>query len=191
MTSFIFQSNTYWKVFQVIGCVLVIAFSFLSNAGYAAAESSSGDPFSDRETQQNFFTSLSDTQVAQASGLVPGGETNPDGELGDPCGYSDLIELINNVIERSIVILTSLGTLLFLYAGFLYLTAGSDSGQTEDAKEILTNVAIGFGIVLLAVTLVTTLVTELTDDDWRDTWGDVLPLIELSYKEPIPGDSMS
>ncbi len=91
------------------------------------------------------------------------------------------MSLIQRVINWLIGILVLAATLLFMYAGFLYLTAGGDGGQVDTAKEIFQNVAGGFLIVLLAFTLIATLVNLLTSEDWRDSWEQAIP-IELSME---------
>lgn len=118
---------------------------------------------------------------ANSNGLVNCGKPGADGELQEDemCDFQDLMSLIQELINWLIGILTLVATLLFMYAGFLYLTAGGDGGQVDTAKTIFQNVAGGFVIVLLAFTLIATLVNLLTRDDWQDNWKEAIP-IELS-----------
>jgi len=110
-------------------------------------------------------------------------------KLVNPCGYDDLINLVSIVIRWLIGILVLVATLLFTYAGFLYLGADGNSNRAEDAKNIFTNVAFGFAIVLVSVLFITTLVTMFTSDSWEDTWMDVVPLPELSMQvDKLPED---
>lgn len=115
------------------------------------------------------------------TGLVNCGNPGADGVLqeSEMCDYAALISMIGDIIRWLIGILVMVATLLFMYAGILYLTAGSDSGQVDTAKEIFQNVAGGFLIVLLAFALIATLVNMLTREDWRDNWDQAIP-IELS-----------
>jgi hypothetical protein len=105
-------------------------------------------------------------------------------KLVNPCGYDDLINLVSIVIKWLIGILVLVATLLFTYAGFLYLGADGNSNRAEDAKRIFTNVAFGFVLVLVSVLFVTTLVTMFTKGEdaeynWQEKWMDVIPLPEL------------
>jgi hypothetical protein len=116
-----------------------------------------------------------------SDGLVNCGNPGADGVLqeSEMCDYQALLNMINGIISWLVGILVIVATLLFMYAGILYLTAGSDSGQVDTAKGIFQNVAGGFLIVLLAFTLIATLVNILTRQDWRDNWDQAIP-IELS-----------
>lgn len=96
--------------------------------------------------------------VAQGQGLVP-----CDGAAD--CDWDALISMVNGVITWLIMIATSVAVLLFTYAGFLYLTSRGDESKVKQATTIFTNVAIGFGIMLIAWLLVATIVSILTGDD--------------------------
>jgi hypothetical protein len=129
-------------------------------------------------------------QAGNTGGLVNCGNPGADGELqeNEMCDFQDLINLIQNLINWLIGILTIVATLLFMYAGFLYLTAGGDGGQVDTAKTIFQNVAGGFVIALLAFTLIATLVNLLTRDDWQDNWEEAIP-IQLSLDDDLePGN---
>jgi hypothetical protein len=120
------------------------------------------------------------------TGLVNCGNPGADGVLqeSEMCDYAALISMIGDIIRWLIGILVIVATLLFMYAGILYLTAGSDSGQVDTAKEIFQNVAGGFLIVLLAFALIATLVNMLTRENWRDNWDQAIP-IELSVGKEL------
>ena len=97
------------------------------------------------------------------------------------CGWEQFLDLIDRLIVWMIGFATVVATLLFMYAGFLYLTAGGKEGQVDQAKGILTNTAIGFGVILLAWLIVSSVVSLLTTDEWRDKNEEFLP-IEFSYE---------
>lgn len=104
-------------------------------------------------------------------GLVPCGiDKNDDGMLSEDeeCGYNDLIFGIQNIITWLIGIATSLGAILFAYAGFLYLTAGSDQNKVSRAKSIFRYVIKGFIIILLAWLIVYTILSVLVDPNSID-----------------------
>jgi hypothetical protein len=69
-------------------------------------------------------------------------------KLVDSCNFAALIDMINRVINYLIIIATALSAIAFAYAGWLYLTAGDNSGQVSKARTIFMDVAIGFVIIL-------------------------------------------
>lgn len=97
------------------------------------------------------------------------------------CGWVEFIDLVNTLISWFIGLATIIATLLFIYAGFLYLTAQGNQSQAQQAMGIFTNVAIGFIIILIAWLIVSTVVTLLTTEEWRDQNEGVLP-INFSYE---------
>ena len=86
--------------------------------------------------------------VASAEQLVPLACTRANPNAPSDCGSCELIQLINNVIQFILVIGSSVVTLIFIYAGFLYLTAGGNSSNIGKANSIFGNVAIGYVIIL-------------------------------------------
>jgi hypothetical protein len=75
----------------------------------------------------------------------------PDGKalpLAQNCDFIDLIAMINRIINYLIVIATALSAIAFAYAGWLYLSAGDNTGQVTKARTIFMDVAIGFVIIL-------------------------------------------
>lgn len=95
----------------------------------------------------------------------------------DDCDYEALIEQVNVLINWLIGFLTAAATLLFAYAGFLYLTSGGNESQAQQGKKIFANVAIGFAIVLVAFLIVKAVVTILTNENWQDDWQDAIPIL--------------
>lgn len=117
--------------------------------------------------------------VEVEGGLVNCGQTNPDGEIPNPCDWSDFVQMINNLISWLIGLATVVATLLFMYAGFLYLTSGGSESQTDQATAIFSNVAIGFGIILVAWMLVTSIVSLLTGSSWIEENSELLPISQM------------
>jgi len=60
-----------------------------------------------------------------------------------------------------------IATLLFSYAGFLYVTAGGNTGKIQKAHDIFKDVAVGFLIVLSAWLIVNTIVSPLISDNYE------------------------
>ncbi len=102
--------------------------------------------------------------------LVPEGCGNAQGTAGptlsgellsDECGWSDLLELVSNVMKFLIYIAVSVGVLACAYAGFIYITAFGETGKIEQAHKIFSAVIIGFLIILLAWLIVATIIKTL------------------------------
>ena len=92
------------------------------------------------------FMVLAGGFFVSAAGLIPCG-----GSGEDACKFSDFFVLIKNIIDFLLVsIAIPLAALSFAVAGWMYLTAGGDSGQIKKAHELFKNVAIGFIIALSA-----------------------------------------
>ena len=80
---------------------------------------------------------------------------------GVECQACHLVDTANNVIRFLISILGTIGVLLFIFGGFLFLTARDDTSQVDKAKGILIDVVIGFIIVLAAWLIVDTVMKNL------------------------------
>lgn len=84
-----------------------------------------------------------DTVVA--GGLVPCG-----GIGQTACQSCDVVKLTNNVVEWLIIVLGTLAALIIMYAGIQLVTAGGNQSAMEAAKSKITNVIIGYVIILAA-----------------------------------------
>ncbi len=91
--------------------------------------------------------------------------------MTNPCTFTDLVKLINNVITFLLKdIATPLIALILMYAGYLYLTAGGNSGQTEKVRHILFNAVIGYVVALAAWLIVKTILSSLHVDSTIETF---------------------
>ncbi len=88
-------------------------------------------------------------------GLVPQCE-------GAECRACDLSELANNVINFAVAFSVIVATLMFAYAGILYVTAASKPDQVKKAHGVFINVFVGLCIVLTAWLLVNITFSVLT-----------------------------
>jgi hypothetical protein len=67
------------------------------------------------------------------------------------CSFPDVIRLINNLLQFLITtIFLPLFVLVFIYAGYQYLTAQGNSTKVANVKKLIMNVVIGLVIVLTA-----------------------------------------
>ncbi|KKT95853.1 MAG: hypothetical protein UW97_C0021G0005 [Parcubacteria group bacterium GW2011_GWA2_45_15] len=91
---------------------------------------------------------------------------NSPPEFPEPCGFSHLILLAQNLITDLIVISTFLATAAFAYAGFILLTSGGNESAKNRAKEIFRKVLIGYLWILGAWLLVYTITSVLLKDGY-------------------------
>ena len=76
------------------------------------------------------------------------------GESPSNCGFAELIQVVNALLEWAMLGLASTATIMFIYAGFLYMSAQGDAAQVKRAHGIFRVVLIGFVIILLSYLLV-------------------------------------
>jgi hypothetical protein len=93
-------------------------------------------------------------------GLVPCGDRS-DGGLDSSCQLCHLVALGQDLISLAIFVSVIIATIVVVWAGFLYLTAGGDPGKISTAHGLFGKVVIGFLIVLTAWFVVDTLMKAL------------------------------
>lgn len=96
----------------------------------------------------------------EAQGIVPNCNRAVDaqGRFVNPCDFNDILVLVKNVVDFMIFTLAiPLITIVFAYAGWLYMTSGGDSGNRTKAKKMLMNVLVGYAIALGAWLIVNTI----------------------------------
>ncbi len=79
----------------------------------------------------------------------------------DPCGFSSLILLAQNLITDLIFLSTLFATAAFAYAGFKLLTSGGSEKAKDEAVDIFKKVGIGYLWILVAWLLVYTITSLL------------------------------
>lgn len=114
-------------------------------------------------------------QLAQASqgvwrdmvicGVTPGPGANP--LYTHPCGYADLIRLIQALIGNLVVLSTMLATIGFIWVGFKLMTAGGNPGAMKEAKEMFGKIFLGFFWILAAWVVVYTITTALLKPEFN------------------------
>jgi len=94
------------------------------------------------------------------------GDVVPDcsGNPGGACGYCDLMTLAERVIEFLIFFAIIVAILMIIYAGFLYLTAGSNAGQVTKAHSTFRVAIFGLVLVLASWLIIELIVSSLVDD---------------------------
>ncbi len=92
---------------------------------------------------------------------APGGIVSCDGV---DCGVCDIAQTGQNILNTGVYLAVFFSAILFAYAGWKYMTAGSEHGKSE-GKEIFTNVMIGFVIILAGWLLIDTIMKSLVKED--------------------------
>ena len=116
-----------------------------------------------------------------ASLIVCGEDTNGDGQIrnyfsngkvvAEECNFEHLIELVNRIIDFIIYVIILPGSIvLFMYAGFLYMTSAVNPAQRNKAKSIFWNVLKGLGIALVSWLVVKFLVLGLGANENTVLW---------------------
>lgn len=93
-------------------------------------------------------------------GVTPTGEfVLPDPEKFNQIGENtSLRQYILNVLNFALTFLGLIAVAFIVYAGFLYVTAGGDDGNTEKAKKIILYAVIGILVILAAFAIVNTVI---------------------------------
>jgi hypothetical protein len=85
------------------------------------------------------------------------------------CNFAALIAMLNKLITYLIYIAMPLAAIAFAYAGWLYLSAGDNSGQIDKAKKVFTTVGIGFVVILCAWLVFKLIATTFLSDDYKNS----------------------
>ena len=96
------------------------------------------------------------------------------GAAKDPCGFDDILTLINDVIDYLFkYLILPLAAIMFAYAGFELMTSGGSTEKRGKAKKILINVAIGLVACAAAFLIVRALlsITGARNDIGIDWFG--------------------
>lgn len=112
-------------------------------------------------------------QSVLGEGFIPcgrdttGPDGKPDGKVGEgeACTFNDILTVIRRIVNFIMILSASIAAIAFAYAGWLYMSAGGDTGQIGKAHQVFTKVAIGFFFVLAAWLIVWTITSMLIRDD--------------------------
>lgn len=69
---------------------------------------------------------------------------------------ADIVELILVIINYAIIIIGVLAVLIFVYAGYLYLTAGGDETKINTEKNVVLYAVVGVVVSVLGFVAVAT-----------------------------------
>lgn len=94
----------------------------------------------------------------------------PDCGPGQMCGYCDLIELAQNIMNFLVFIVATIAILLFVHAGFIMLTGGASESQRTKAKRIFRVTVFGLILTLISWLLVNLLMAVFLDTSFGSPW---------------------
>ena len=80
-----------------------------------------------------------------------------------PLGNEDPRVIAARIIQVFLGFLGAVALVLFIYAGFIYMTSGGDSKKIEKAKQIMVNAIIGLAIIIMSFAIVSFILSRLTD----------------------------
>ena len=103
-------------------------------------------------------------------GLVKcGTERDKDNNITNPCGFNDVLTLINTIVKFILFNLAlPIAAIMFAYAGFELVTSGGSTEKKSKAKEIFTNVAIGLIVIAVAFLIIQTILSIVGyDQSWN------------------------
>ena len=86
--------------------------------------------------------------------------SNPDG-TGRACGLSDLITLIQRLIEYIFMLILPIAAIVFVYVGYLFLTSGGNPDKRKTAKKAMVSLVTGIVIIMAAWLIVRTILLGL------------------------------
>jgi hypothetical protein len=88
--------------------------------------------------------------------LPASAQLNVGMQYGDKIGLGDNnpVVIVIRIIQLFLGFLALIAVVLFIYAGFIYMTAGGDAAKVEKAKAIIKNVVIGLVIILASFGIV-------------------------------------
>ncbi|MEX0935110.1 MAG: PKD domain-containing protein [Candidatus Paceibacterota bacterium] len=84
---------------------------------------------------------------------------------GIDCDFNSFIELLNRVIEWIFYTAAVVATVMFAYAGWLYMSSGGSPQKISTAHNIFKKTAIGLIIIALAWLIVNTITASLLDTE--------------------------
>lgn len=144
-------------------------------------------------TSQNTPSSLSTSR--QSGSLIParivpqcGGD---DDRYGPYCQACHLMQLVQNLVNFAIFAAIAVATLMFVYAGFLYVTAASaGQDQLKKARNVFAKVFIGFVIILVAWLIIDLIMKTFLGDEQRENYGPWNEIKCVEFRRvPAPSSS--
>ncbi|NTW48040.1 MAG: hypothetical protein HGA48_03865 [Candidatus Yonathbacteria bacterium] len=93
--------------------------------------------------------------------LAAGGVIPCDGGDSDKCDFTQLVSLVQNILNFFLVTAPIVAAALFAYGGFLYFTAAGDQGKIKQAHKVFGSAVFGLVLVLAAWLVIYTVMSGL------------------------------
>lgn len=84
-----------------------------------------------------------------------------NGQVTVKCGWEQLMQMGQNIIRNAIYLAAMAAVIALVYAGYLYMTSGDDTGARKTAHSIFGNVIKGIFFTMAAWLLVATMLKFL------------------------------
>ena len=81
------------------------------------------------------------------------------------CGFTDLIILVKSLLTYILVIAAPLASIMFAYAGFIYMTSQGNTSKRAKAHKVFTSVGIGLFFIVGAWLIVKAVIVGLGAED--------------------------
>jgi len=101
------------------------------------------------------------------------------------CNACDLILLVNNLVTWLFSVLAIFAVLALMVAGFRLVVSGGNTNAWEGAKQMFTNVVIGFVIIISAWLIVDTIMKAFLDPSFKSGFGMWNSLDGVSCEAPL------
>lgn len=117
--------------------------------------------------------------VSSAANLVPCGGPNEKA-----CQTCDVVTMVNGIVQWLIIIMGTIAAIIIVYAGVKLVTSGGNSHAAQEAKSMMSNIIIGYIIVLAGWLIVDYIMKALVTDDPSATFGVWNQLTCTTQQEP-------
>ncbi len=109
--------------------------------------------------------------------------------ISQPIGLAttDIRIVVARIIRVALGLLGIVALGLMIYAGFLWMTAGGNENQIEEAKKTLINTAIGLAIILSAYAIVSFVISKLVDATLNNGFGGDNIILDPPISENFQG----
>ncbi len=97
-------------------------------------------------------------------------------------GACDLVSLFDNVLRFAIYLAIMVATLMFTYAGFLYVTAAANQENINTARKIFGNVFLGLVFILGAWLIVNLIMNVFLDTDKTKLPWNSIECVERNFQ---------
>lgn len=97
---------------------------------------------------------VSQAEVSLPS-IVPGEcERVENGVIVGPCTVGHFVELVENVANLILGVMGGIALLMFIYGGFVWITASGNKENVKKGIDVITNTVIAIAVILLAFLIV-------------------------------------